>query len=125
MAIVLKKFMLGKLSVEEAMSSQVISLSQKAAIDQCINYMIKYKVNALLMKDGEDKPSGVVSKTDIMNRGIYRNQGCVFYGTLRIEHNIVCCQYKIWYTTDFYKYFYMGSVHIHIPWIIEKCLQWG
>ena len=66
MAIVLKKFMLGKLSVEEAMSSQVISLSQKAAIDQCINYMIKYKVNALLMKDGEDKPSGVVSKTDIM-----------------------------------------------------------
>ncbi len=66
MAIVLKKFMLGKLLVEEAMRRQVIGLSQKAAIDQSINYMIKYKVNALLTKDGEDKPSGVVSKTDIM-----------------------------------------------------------
>ena len=66
MAIVLKKFVLGKLSVEEAMRRQVIGLSQKAAIDQSINYMIKYKVNALLMTDGEDKPSGVVSKTDIM-----------------------------------------------------------
>ena len=66
MAIVLKKFMLGKLLVEEAMRRQVIGLSQKAAIDQSINYMIKYKVNALLTTDGEDKPSGVVSKTDIM-----------------------------------------------------------
>ena len=66
MAIVLKKFMLGKLSVEEAMRKQVISLSQKAAIDQSINFMIKYKVNALLTTDGEEKPSGVVSKTDIM-----------------------------------------------------------
>ena len=58
--------MLGKLSVAEAMRRQVISLSQKAAIGQSINYMIKYKVNALLTTDGEDKPSGVVSKTDIM-----------------------------------------------------------
>ena len=66
MAIVLKKFVLGKLSVAEAMRRQVIELSQKAAIDRSINYMIKYKVNALLTMDGEDKPSGVVSKTDIM-----------------------------------------------------------
>ena len=40
MAIVLKKFVLGKLSVEEAMRKQVIGLSQSAAIDQSINYMI-------------------------------------------------------------------------------------
>lgn len=66
MTIVLKKFVLGKLSVEEAMRRQVVGLSQKAAIDRSINYMIKYKVNALLTTDGEDKPSGVVSKTDIM-----------------------------------------------------------
>ena len=66
MAIVLKKFMLGKLLVEEAMRRQIIGLSQTAAIDQCINYMIKYKVNALLARDSEDKPSGVVSKTDVM-----------------------------------------------------------
>jgi predicted transcriptional regulator len=52
--------------VEEAMRRQVIGLSQKAAIDQGINYMIKYKVNALLTTDGEDNPCGVVSKTDIM-----------------------------------------------------------
>ena len=66
MAIVLKKFMLGKLSVKEVMRKQVIGLSQKAAIDQGINYMIKYKINALLTTDSEDNPSGVVSKTDIM-----------------------------------------------------------
>ena len=58
--------MLGKLSVAEAMRRQVIGLSQKATIDRSINYMIKYKVNALLITDGEDKPGGVVSKTDIM-----------------------------------------------------------
>jgi len=40
MAIVGKKFVLGKLSVEEAMRRQVISLYQKATIDQSINYMI-------------------------------------------------------------------------------------
>ena len=66
MAIVLKKFVLGKLSVAEAMRRQVVGLSQKAAIDRSISYMIKYKVNALLITDGHDKPSGVVSKTDIM-----------------------------------------------------------
>jgi len=66
MAIVGKKFVLGKLSVEEAMRRQVISLFQKATIDQSINYMIKYKVNALLTADGKDNPSGVVSKTDVM-----------------------------------------------------------
>ena len=66
MAIVLKKFVLGKLSVAEAMRRQVVGLSQKATIDRSINYMIKYKVNALLITDGEDKPGGVVSKTDIM-----------------------------------------------------------
>jgi CBS domain-containing protein len=66
MAIVLKKFVLGKLSVEEAMRRQVVSLSQEATIDRSINFMIKYKVNALLTLDGEDKPCGVVSKTDIM-----------------------------------------------------------
>ncbi len=66
MAIVLKKFVLGKLSVEEAMRRQVVSLSQKTTVNRSINYMIKYKVNALLTMDGEDKPGGVVSKTDIM-----------------------------------------------------------
>ena len=71
--------MLGKLSVAEAMRRQVISLSQKAAIDQSINYMIKYKVNALLTTDGEDKPSGVVSKTDIMG---------AYYAALPINSSI-------------------------------------
>ena len=57
MTIVLKKFMLGKLLVEEAMRRQVISLSQKAAIDQSINYMIKYKVNALLIRTARISPA--------------------------------------------------------------------
>lgn len=57
---------LSGLGVGEAMRRQVIRLSQHAALSSGITALIKYKVNALLTTDDEDRPTGVVSKTDVM-----------------------------------------------------------
>ena len=54
------------LLVQDAMSKQVIGLSAEVPLEKAINHLIKYKVDALLIRDGEDIPLGVVSKTDIM-----------------------------------------------------------
>ena len=66
MSIVVKKTILKGLLVSEAMRRQVISLSKETTIGSSINYLIKYKVNALLTTDESNQPVGVVSKTDIM-----------------------------------------------------------
>ena len=66
MPIVVKRSILRGLPVEEAMRRQVVHLGKTAAIDKSINYLIRYKVNALLVTDEEDQAVGVVSKTDIM-----------------------------------------------------------
>ena len=66
MTIVVKKTILKGLLVSEAMRRQVISLPKETTIDSSINYLIKYKVNALLTTDESNQPVGVVSKTDIM-----------------------------------------------------------
>jgi len=60
-----KRSVLSGISVQEAMRRQVISLSQDATIDYCINRMIKYKVNSVLIMDENRNPAGVVSKTDV------------------------------------------------------------
>ena len=73
MAIVLKKFVLGKLSVEEAMRRQVIGLSQNASIDRSINYMIKYKVNALFSFAGS-KADATGRKLNRFRAGYYSGQ---------------------------------------------------
>jgi len=52
--------------VKEAMRKQVICLPQNASIDNGINALIKYKINAFLTKNEDDLPVGVVSKTDVM-----------------------------------------------------------
>lgn len=57
---------LSGLLVSAAMRKQVISLPQDATIDRGIGSLIKYKINALLTKDKNGRPAGVVSKTDIM-----------------------------------------------------------
>ena len=54
------------LKVKHAMRRQVIILNPEDTIDCCIQYLIKYKVNALLIGLDGEKPIGVVSKTDIM-----------------------------------------------------------
>ena len=62
-----QRHVLSGLKVKEAMRRQVIKLSETAPIDYCINRMIKYKINAILLLDKNQRPVGVVSKTDIMN----------------------------------------------------------
>ncbi len=57
---------LRNLSVSRAMRRQIICLDQEKSIRHGINTVIKYKVNALLTVDDDQRPVGVVSKTDIM-----------------------------------------------------------
>jgi len=62
-----KRSVLSGISVKEAMRRQVIQLPLNAAVDYCINRMIKYKVNSVLINDEKQLPAGVVSKTDVMS----------------------------------------------------------
>jgi CBS domain-containing protein len=62
-----KRHVLSGITVKEAMRRQVIKLPQSAPVDYCINRMIKYKINSVLLIDGKERPSGIVSKTDIMS----------------------------------------------------------
>ena len=54
------------LKVRHAMRKQLIILDPGDSIDCAIQYLIKYKVNAILVGKESEKPLGVVSKTDIM-----------------------------------------------------------
>jgi len=54
------------LKVRHAMRKQLIVLEPDDSIDCCIQYLIKFKVNAILVGEDGEKPLGVVSKTDIM-----------------------------------------------------------
>lgn len=67
MPLVKKRNVLSGILVEEAMRRQVILLPHSAAIDYCINRMIKYKINSVLILNDSQQPAGVVSKTDIMS----------------------------------------------------------
>ncbi len=62
-----KRSVLSGISVKEAMRRQVIQLPQSAAVDYCINRMIKYKVNAVLIIDENQAAAGVVTKTNVMS----------------------------------------------------------
>ncbi len=63
---VIKRHVLSGIKVMEAMRRQVIKLPQQASIDYCINRMIKYKINSVLLIDEKQRPGGIVTKTDIM-----------------------------------------------------------
>lgn len=54
------------LKVRHAMRKQLILLAPDDSIDCCIQYLLKYKVNAILIGNDGEKPLGVVSKSDIM-----------------------------------------------------------
>ena len=62
-----KRNVLSGILVKEAMRRQVIRLPQSAPIDYCINRMIKYKINSVLLLDENQRPAGVASKTDVMS----------------------------------------------------------
>lgn len=57
---------LNGLTVSHAMRRQVIRVQTQESIDCCIQYLIKYKVNTILVGKEGEIPVGVVSKTDIM-----------------------------------------------------------
>ncbi len=67
MPLIEKRSVLSGISVKEAMRRQVIRLAQSAPIDYCINRMIKYKINSVLIINEKQRPTGVVSKTDLMS----------------------------------------------------------
>jgi CBS domain-containing protein len=79
MVIFDRKKTLTGLLVKEAMRKQVIHLSQSASIDNGISALIKYKINAFLIKDKNGLPTGVVSKTDIMG---------AYYASLPLETSL-------------------------------------
>ncbi|CAB5091794.1 hypothetical protein D3OALGA1CA_950 [Olavius algarvensis associated proteobacterium Delta 3] len=57
---------LSGLVASQAMRRQIIRLPKETTISNSINALIKYKINALLTTDHDDRPIGVLSKTDIM-----------------------------------------------------------
>ncbi len=63
---ILKNSTLGDILVKEAMRRQIVSLNVDSSISSAIRNLIKYKISALLVIDGEGRPAGVVSKTDIV-----------------------------------------------------------
>ncbi|OGP71272.1 MAG: hypothetical protein A2Y80_10810 [Deltaproteobacteria bacterium RBG_13_58_19] len=54
------------LTVAEARRRQVVHLPQEANLEKAIRYAVKYKVNAILVTDAQQRALGVVSKTDLM-----------------------------------------------------------
>ncbi|MDD3580784.1 MAG: CBS domain-containing protein [Desulfobacca sp.] len=66
MPVIHHQSVLKGLTVQEAMRRSLIQLPRQASLEQAIRYLIKYKVNALLIINEQHEPLGVVSKTDLM-----------------------------------------------------------
>ncbi|MDJ0828946.1 MAG: CBS domain-containing protein [Desulfobacterales bacterium] len=66
MPVVTNKSVLTGIIVKEAMRRNVVSLPLTTSLNTSINYLIKNKINALLVTDEFQRPAGAVSKTDIM-----------------------------------------------------------
>jgi CBS domain-containing protein len=62
--------------VQEAMRKRVIRVSRETTLSDCTNRMIKNKVAAVLVTAEDDRPVGVVSKTDLIG---------AFYADLPVE----------------------------------------
>ncbi len=63
----MRKDTLTGIKVKHAMRKQIIMLDPDDSINCCIQYLIKWKVNAILICENEKTPLGVISKTDIMS----------------------------------------------------------
>jgi signal-transduction protein with cAMP-binding, CBS, and nucleotidyltransferase domain len=66
MPVVQSRHVLSGMLVNEAMRRQVVQLPATASISKGINHLLKFKVNALLITDSEQRPAGVTSKTDLI-----------------------------------------------------------
>jgi CBS domain-containing protein len=62
----MKSNTLSAVRVSHAMRRQAVGLHQDAPLEAGISVMIKYKINALMVTDDEERPVGVVSKTDLV-----------------------------------------------------------
>jgi CBS domain-containing protein len=76
MPVVQPRHVLSGMLVTEAMRRQVLQLPATASIAKGINHLLKFKVNALLVTDADQRPTGVVSKTDLIG---------AFYAGLPVE----------------------------------------
>jgi CBS domain-containing protein len=76
MPVVQPRHVLSGMLVSEAMRRQIVHLPATASIAKGINHLLKFKVNALLIMDPDQRPAGVVSKTDLIG---------AFYAGLPIE----------------------------------------
>jgi signal-transduction protein with cAMP-binding, CBS, and nucleotidyltransferase domain len=66
MPVVDRNSVLKNLRVGEVMRRSFHTLTPEAEIEQAIRFMIKYKVNALLISNSDSAQMGVISKTDVM-----------------------------------------------------------
>jgi CBS domain-containing protein len=76
MVFIERRSVLSGMLVQEAMRKRVIRVSRETTLSDCTNRMVKNKVAAVLVTSGDDRPVGVVSKTDLMG---------AFYADLPVE----------------------------------------
>jgi CBS domain-containing protein len=75
MPVVSTRSILSGMLVKEAMRRQLVQLPESASLGRCINHLIKYKINGLLVIDDLRRPVGVVTRSDIIT---------AFYGGLPV-----------------------------------------
>jgi CBS domain-containing protein len=76
MVFIEQRSILSGMLVQEAMRKRVIWVSRETTLSDCTNRMVKNKVAAVLVTAGDDRPVGVVSKTDLIS---------AFYAGLPVE----------------------------------------
>ncbi|MEN8760121.1 MAG: CBS domain-containing protein [Desulfobacterales bacterium] len=76
MVFIEQRSILSGMLVQEAMRKRVIRVSRETTLSDCTNRMVKNKVAAVLVTGEDDRPVGVVSKTDLIG---------AFYADLPIE----------------------------------------
>ena len=76
MVFIEQRSILSGMLVQEAMRKRVIQVSRETSLSDCTNRMVKNKVAAVLVTAEDDRPVGVVSKTDLIS---------AFYADLPVE----------------------------------------
>ncbi|MGD8336289.1 MAG: CBS domain-containing protein [Desulfobacterales bacterium] len=76
MVFIERRSVLSGMLVQEAMRKRVIRVSRETTLSDCTNRMVKNKVAAVLVTAEDDRPVGVVSKTDLIG---------AFYADLPVE----------------------------------------
>ncbi|MGB7921150.1 MAG: CBS domain-containing protein [Desulfobacterales bacterium] len=66
MVFIEHRSILSGMLVQEAMRKRVIRVSRETTLSDCTNRMVKNKVAAVLVAAEDDRPVGVVSKTDLI-----------------------------------------------------------